>query len=176
METFEHPFFVDFGEKVPTVASYAENLEFEAGQFIFQEGQPANQFYLLCHGAVALQLTWAGRGETIVQMVRDGEVFGLTCLAPPYHWTYDAKALQTTRVISLDATRLRHECEADHDFGHELMKRFVSALVERLDATRRQLPNSYGECPRRGDPCRSSGRSGRSPTLAYAQRQAPKHQ
>ncbi len=123
----------------------AANLEFAAGQYIFQEDEPANQFYLLCHGAVALQISAPERGDLIVQTVRDGEVFGLTCLVPPYRWTHDARALQTTRVISLDAPLLRRECEIDHDFGYEVMKRFTSVLIERLDATRRQLPNSCNE-------------------------------
>jgi len=63
---------------------------------------------------------------------------------PPYRWGFDAKALDMVRAIALDATCLRGKCEADHDLGYEMMKRFMPVLVHRLQATRLQLLDVYG--------------------------------
>jgi hypothetical protein len=47
-------------------------------------------------------------------------------------------------VTALDGKCLREKCEEDHDFGYEIMKRFILIVVERLEATRLQLLDIYG--------------------------------
>ena len=49
-----------------------------------------------------------------------------------------------TRAIALDAKCLRDKCDADHDLGYELLKRFLPVLVQRLQATRLQMLDVYG--------------------------------
>jgi hypothetical protein len=38
---------------------------------------------------------------------------------------------------------LRSKCELDHDLGYEMLKRFATAIVERLDAAQVQLLDVY---------------------------------
>ena len=141
----EHPFFADMESAFCTLlCSCAKNVRFEAKQYLFHEGEPADQFYLLRHGRVALEITAPGRGGITFQTVDVGGLVGVSWLVPPYRWTYDAKALDIVRAVSLDAACLRQKCEADHDLGYEMMKRFVPALVERLHATRMQILDVYG--------------------------------
>jgi hypothetical protein len=56
---------------------------------------------------------------------------------------FDARSLERTRALGLDATCLRIKCEEDHDLGYELLKRFVLVVEQRLQATRFQLLNVY---------------------------------
>ncbi len=79
-----------------------------------------------------------GRGAVQFETLGEGEIVGLTWLLPPYRWGYDARAIELMRAIALDATCLRDKCEADHDLGYALMKRFLPVLVQRLQATRLQ--------------------------------------
>ena len=141
----EHPFFAGVDEAFcRLVCGCAKNVRFEAGQYLFHEGDPAEWFYLLRHGRVALQLTAPGRGAVIFQTVGEGEIVGVSWLIPPYRWSYDAKAIELTRAIAIDATCLRQKCEADHDLGYEMMKRFMPILIQRLQATRLQILDVYG--------------------------------
>jgi CRP/FNR family transcriptional regulator, cyclic AMP receptor protein len=121
-----------------------KNVHFAAGQYLFHEGEPADWFYLLRHGRVALQVTAPGRGAVTFQTMAQGELVGLSWLIPPYRWTYDAKAIEVTRAIAMDAKCLRQKCEADHDLGYEMMKRFMPVLIQRLQATRLQILDVYG--------------------------------
>jgi hypothetical protein len=89
-------------------------------------------------------VTTPGRGSITFQTVGVGEIVGVSWLVPPYRWTYDARALELTRAIAMDAGCLRGKCEQDHDLGYEVMKRFVPVLVERLQATRLQILDVYG--------------------------------
>jgi CRP/FNR family cyclic AMP-dependent transcriptional regulator len=141
----KHPFFAGLdGGFCKLICGCARNVRFDAGQYLFHEGGPADQFYLVRHGRVALEVKAPGRGSVMFQTVTEGEIVGVSWLIPPYRWTYDAKALDLVRAIAMDARCLREKNEADHDLGYEMMKRFVPVLVQRLQATRLQILDVYG--------------------------------
>ncbi len=141
----EHPFFTGLEEEFcALVCGCAKNVRFEAGQHLFHEGEPADQFYLLRHGRVALQLMAPGRGAVTFETLGPGEIVGVSWLIPPYRRTYDAKALELVRAISMDANCLRQKSEANHDLGYDLMKRFMPVLIQRLQATQLQILDLYG--------------------------------
>ena len=141
----EHAFFAGLDEEfVKLICGCAKNVRFDAGQYLFHEGEPADVFYLIRHGRVALEVAAPERGVVTFQTVGEGEIVGVSWLIPPYRWTYDAKALDLVRAIGMDATCLRQKSEDDHDLGYEMMKRFVPVLVERLQTTRLQILDVYG--------------------------------
>jgi CRP-like cAMP-binding protein len=104
----------------------------------------ANQFYLLRHGKVALQISVPERGSVTIETMEAGEVCGWSWLLPPYRWHFDVQALDLTRALVFDGQCLRTKCEADHDLGYALMQRFAQVIVQRLQATRLQLLDLYG--------------------------------
>ena len=139
-----HPFFAGLSDEFTAlVGGCAKNVRFEAGQYLFHEGDPANEFYLLRHGRVALELSAPGR-TLVFQTVAEGEIVGVSWLIPPYRWTFDARALDLIRAISIDAACLRGKCEADHHLGYEMMKRFMPVLIQRLHSARLQILDLYG--------------------------------
>ena len=141
----EHQFFAGLDPAFCNlICGCAKNVRFEAGEYLFHEGTAADQFYLVRHGRVALQLTAPGRGAMTFQTIGEGEVVGVSWLIPPYRWTFDAKALELVRAIALDAACLRNKCESDHHLGYEMMKRFMPVLIQRLQATRLQILDVYG--------------------------------
>lgn len=141
----EHPFFAGLDARyIQLIVGCATNVRFDAGQFIFREGEEANEFYIIRHGKVALEIFVPGRGPVIIQTLGEGEILGWSWLIPPYHWRFDARAVELTRAIALDGRCLRAKCEDDHDLGYELLKRFAHIIEQRLQATRLQLLDVYG--------------------------------
>jgi len=149
MQTLEpilaaHPFFKDLDPGYLQLAvGCASNIRFDAEQFICREGEEANQFYLIRHGRVALEISVPGRGPLIVQTLEEGDILGWSWLFPPYHWHFDARAVELTRAIALDGKCLRTKCEEDHDLGYELLRRFSHIIMQRLQATRMQVLDMY---------------------------------
>ncbi len=139
-----HPFFVGLEQQFAgLVSGCARNVRFEAGSYLFRKGEPANEFYLIREGQVALQINAQGGKPIAFQTVSNDEVVGLSWLIPPYRWSFDAKAITRIRAIGIHATCLRGKCEADHDLGYEMMKRFMPVLISRLDAARQQALDVY---------------------------------
>ena len=116
----------------------AMRVHFKEGETIFREGDPANRFYLIETGKVSLE-THVKEGPGLpVQTITAGDVLGWSWLFPPYYWQFDARALEPTTSIFFYGTRLREECEEDHDLGYELMRRMAAVVISRLQSTRKQ--------------------------------------
>lgn len=141
----QHLFFKDLVPRYLQLAvCCATNVRFKAGELLFHEGEDANQFYLIRHGRVALQVFVPQRGPITIETIEAGEVLGWSWLFPPYRWHFDAQALELVRAIAFDGQCLRGKCEEDHDLGYALMQRFAQVMVQRLQATRLQLLDLYG--------------------------------
>lgn len=127
------------------VAGCAKNVRFEAGKYIFREGDPADLFYAIRGGAVALEIHVPAREAVIVETLHEDDLLGWSWLFPPYRWSFDARALEPVSAIAFDGACLRGKCEEDKKLGYELMQRFASVMLDRLQATRLQLLDVYGQ-------------------------------
>ena len=112
---------------------------FTPGELIFREGDPANRFYLIHQGTVALESHVRGSGTYRLETIGSGDLLGWSWLFPPYYWHFAARALEPTIAVFFYGTPLREECEADHDLGYELMRRMAEVVIRRLQCARRQL-------------------------------------
>lgn len=141
----EHPTFSWLDTRyVALLTELATSVEFETGHFVYRQDGDANACYIILQGQVAVELSAPGRSPVTIQTLARGDLLGWSWLFPPYTWHFDARALEKTRAIALDARALRERCEEDHDLGYELMKRFATIMVDRLQAARLQLLDVYG--------------------------------
>jgi CRP-like cAMP-binding protein len=141
----EHPFFHGLEERhIKLIAGCAKNVRFAEGKTIFREGDPANQFFLIREGQVAVEVMVPTRGFITIQTVQTGDVVGWSWLVEPHTWHFGARTQRATRALAFDGKCLRGKCERDHDLGYELFKRFTPLMVDRLEATILQLLDLYG--------------------------------
>lgn len=140
----QHPFFAGLaGADLALVTGCAKNVRFDAGAAIAREGQPANEFYLLREGRVALGIPSPRGGRIDIETIEAGEVIGWSWLFPPHVWQFDVTATSPVRALSMDGKCLRAKCDADPRLGYDLMKRFSHVMADRLSATRLQLLDLY---------------------------------
>lgn len=136
----EHRLFRNLAPQyLKLLADVAMFKEFAADEVIFREGDPANRFYLILDGEVAVESAAKDRPPVVLQTIGRDDVLGWSWLFPPYYWHFDARATKPTKAIFFYGTWLRENCERDCDFGYEMMKRMAAVMMERLQATRRKL-------------------------------------
>ncbi len=141
-----HPFFADLDPGLlETLVGCASNLVFKAGEFLAREGNPADRFFLVREGRVAVEIFRAVGGPLTVETVGGGEVLGWSWLFPPYKWHFDARAVTGVRALAFDAACLRRKLDADKAVGYEVVRRFASVAVQRLESTQLQLVDMYVE-------------------------------
>jgi CRP/FNR family cyclic AMP-dependent transcriptional regulator len=137
-----YPFFSSLNDaQQREIATAAEEVVCERGATLFEEGQPVQSLHFLLEGSVDLYYA-AGDGphdRFLVCEIGPGEPFGISALIEPYTLTATARAAAPSRILKIDAARLRALCEADCRMGHALMRRVAQVAMERLHYTRLQL-------------------------------------
>ena len=140
-----HPLFAGLDKEVTDLlGGCATNAHFAADTYLFEEGEPADVFYLLRAGDVALELRMPGRGRLTIETVHPGHLVGVSWILPPYRWRLDARAVGDVRATVVDAACLRNKCDADPRVGYQVMQRFLPVIAERLESTRIRLLDLYG--------------------------------
>ena len=72
-----HKFFAGLdSEYLTLLTGCASNAVFAADSFLFTEGEPAETFYLIRDGKVALEIATPERGALVVQTLGPGDVAG----------------------------------------------------------------------------------------------------
>ena len=132
-------------EQLETIARCGTNVQFGAGDLLFKDRDPAECFYVLRHGSVALETFVHTRGAVVIETIEQGEVVGWSWLFAPYRWHFDARALSLVRATSLEGVCLRGKCESDPELGYNLMSRFAQVMIRRLQWTRLRLLDVYGD-------------------------------
>jgi CRP/FNR family transcriptional regulator, cyclic AMP receptor protein len=144
-ELADHPFFATLApEHRELLAGCGRNVVVPARSSLIREGANADVFWALRSGRVALGVIAPGQGMQIIETLHAGDVLGWAWLFPPYHWHFDADALDEVHAIVFDATCLRTKCNTDPVLGFDLAQRFAGILSERLHATRMRLLDLYG--------------------------------
>jgi CRP-like cAMP-binding protein len=143
----ESPFFQGLdGSIIDLLAGCAADVHVRRGEFVFHENEPADHFYVLRRGLVAIEVRTPARG-VVLDTLHDGDVLGWSWLVSPYRWTFDARATADTSAIAFDATCLRAKLAADPHVGYELTKRFIGLMNQRLQSARIRLLDIYGDSP-----------------------------
>jgi CRP/FNR family cyclic AMP-dependent transcriptional regulator len=138
-----HPFLIGISaHHIRLLADCAMGARFRAGEGIFGENEPANRFYLIERGRVALESSTLDESVKIDE-IGDGDLLGWSWLFPPYVWHFSAWALEDTTAIFFYGTVLRDYCEKDHSLGLELFKRMSAVMLRRLQAARRKLLSAH---------------------------------
>jgi CRP/FNR family cyclic AMP-dependent transcriptional regulator len=151
------------------IAGLADDVTYQAGTLLFDEGQAADHLYVLLDGSV--ELLFAPREQVVVPAqaadaledtldfffakhseqdtlgtaplligeVHRNEPYGLSALIEPYRYTTGARAVRDGRSLKIRAAALRSLCAADPVMGYTLVRRVAQAAYDRLNYTRLQL-------------------------------------
>ena len=125
-----HPFFVGMNRRqLALLAACATAVQFEKGQVIFRENEPANRFYLIESGKVTME---SSDGLSDPRL-------GWSWMFPPHVRNFTARAVEPITAIYFDEAVLREHCEKDHSFGYEFLKRMSSLMYRRMQTARNKM-------------------------------------
>lgn len=136
----QQPFFAGMSEHlIRLLADSIMEMRFKSGHWLFQQGDPANRFYLILEGKVRIESEVKELGMVPIRTLGPGDDLAWAWLFPPYRMHFSARAIEPTRAIFFYGTRLREKCEANHELGYQLMKRVAEVVVRNLNATQQRL-------------------------------------
>jgi CRP-like cAMP-binding protein len=128
-----------------TIAGCAQNVVFQPGEQMLREGEPADTFFVVRRGVVALETFVPRHGTLTIETIEAGELLGWSWLFPPFRTMFDARAVDAVHAIAFDGGCLRGKADEDPALGYDLLKVFAAVIMERLQGTRLRLIDMYGE-------------------------------
>lgn len=128
-------------EALKEIALFSKELALEANTYVFQEGDPAEELYLIISGGIDLQLDMRDADEkrTDVEMIVPGEMLGWSALIEPHIYHLSAVTTTTTRVVVIEGAKLREFLTKHPEWGYAILLRIARIVGDRLSKTRLRL-------------------------------------
>ncbi len=140
-----HPFLrgID-AQGLADLATCAELVTYAAGEEVIKVGEPAEHFFLVRTGMIAVEVPTDPHHERTIQRLYEGDALGWSWLFPPYEWQFDAHARTKVQTIVFTADCLREVFDRNHELGYEFTKRMARIIADRLNAARHQIGELSG--------------------------------
>ena len=115
-------------------------VEIEKDQTLFSEGDQEDYLYLVLEGRMAIEIYGPARGHIRIYTAEPMDAVGWSSVTPIVRQrTASVRAVLDSRLVALDAPKLRALCEEDHHLGYIIMRRLANIVAGRLMVTRLQL-------------------------------------
>jgi CRP-like cAMP-binding protein len=119
--------------------------EYEAGRYIFKEGDYAEFLYAVFDGKIGLEVEKSVNKPIQVSSIVRGYTFGFSALvdADEKKYTTSAKSLTNTKVFLWKGSDLEKLFYQDYEMGFLFMKRIAKLIKSRLRILNVQSLNIY---------------------------------
>jgi CRP-like cAMP-binding protein len=122
--------------------SHSSVESFPEGKTIFRQGDEANCLYILVEGMVDLSVKTGEKFDFLTSKVeKEGAAFGIPSLIEPFRYNVTATCLKPSKVLVINAGRVKMDMEKDPRMGMEIMKKLASIYFYRLTEIRLGVSN-----------------------------------
>ena len=115
-----------------------------AKDILYKQGQPGDSVFLLIEGSMKLVRRSGGAREHVVRLVRPGEVLAETVLFSSSDYPETAVALETSRLLAVDARQFAACLRANPLLAWKVMER-LGKRIEELQAQTELLATHTAE-------------------------------
>ncbi len=118
--------------------------EYPAGKVLFRKGDAASKFYIVGQGRALLQ-TEVDVGPDRPPLSLDlttvvaNQSLGWSVFAAPYRYTTSGQCIESTKMLSFNADKLKALLDRDPELGYEVLKGIIAILASRLNNARQLL-------------------------------------
>jgi CRP-like cAMP-binding protein len=128
--------------QLDTLLSRSSVETFPEGKTIFRQGEDANHLYILIEGMVNLSVKTGEKFDFLTSKVeKEGAAFGIPSLIEPFRYNVTATCLKPSKLLVINAGRVRMDMEKDPEMGMEIMKKLASIYFNRLNEMRSGVSN-----------------------------------
>jgi CRP/FNR family transcriptional regulator, cyclic AMP receptor protein len=121
------------GAELQTLADFSNVKRFPGGTFLFHEGDPGNEMYVVLEGKVMISKYIPGGGEEALAILERGDFFGEMSLIDGQPRSADAKAYQgPVTVISFDDLTLKEVQSVDPRASLDFIRLLCRLMCKRL--------------------------------------------
>lgn len=135
-----YPYFALVSDdSLKALAVMADEKTIPAGTHLFSEHDPADTLNIIVQGEVEIQYILGSGERRTVDTLVGGDLLGWSALIEPYKYTAVCTAKKETKLVSINAGKLRNLCDKDPQLGYRLAIQVAKLLAHRLEGARMQL-------------------------------------
>lgn len=121
------------GSELQTLADFSNVKRFGSGTFLFHEGDPGNEMYVVLEGKVMISKYIPGGGEEALAILERGDFFGEMSLIDGQPRSADAKAYQgALTVIAFDELTIKEVQSVDPRAAVDFIRLLCRLMCKRL--------------------------------------------
>ena len=115
------------------ICPMSEKQQFKEREVIFEEGDRADNFYLLKNGKILLEVEVAQQIIISLGSIKSGYSFGWSALIPGSSHTSYAVCTEPCEVLITPGNKFLELLKEDHASGYRFMNEVMKILKNRLD-------------------------------------------
>ena len=120
------------------LASMTCEMEFLEGEIIYRRGDIGQALYLIEEGQVIVEVDIPNIGLVTVNTFGPGQIFGWSSLFPSDRKIGWTRAMKPTRVLAINANRLRAAFQFDYYLEYAVVRHAARAMIDRVKDSRQQ--------------------------------------
>lgn len=135
--------FLD-SEQLGQVFDLVEERTFDKDETLFSQGKEAKVLYVLLGGCVVLKRMTIDDLDPMAETLdQKGDVFGISALSKSHIYNVTAKSTCKTRVLCLDAERLRAIVRQNPRTGMEVFSELAQLYLNRFNSARAAISSMF---------------------------------
>ena len=143
-ELAQLPIFNAFNEKqIQQIEPLMVFCSFPADMVLFEQGDRADNFYILIAGEVALHFKPYDGPSLVMSKITSGDVFGWSAALGRDKYSAAAVTASETQAIKIKASDLKKLCAKDPIVGALFLDRLVGVISERLQISHQDFLNLF---------------------------------
>jgi CRP-like cAMP-binding protein len=126
-------------EQVDLLSSSAEEVSFEDGDTVFRRGEPADDFFIVLEGQVALRLLRPDGVSVLIDEVTEGAIFGSCVCFQIDTYMLTAQCTEKSKILKIKAPTLKKLMDDDLVMGYAIQTMISRVYFKRYIDTMRKL-------------------------------------
>jgi len=116
------------------IAAISKEVSYKNDEFVFREGETAENLHLLVKGSVALRVKLTSRPEsvTVSFISTPFQSFGWSGVVPPFHYTSSAQCDEDSEMLTIPSAAFMKLLEQNPEAGFKVMQRITVIIADRL--------------------------------------------
>lgn len=126
-------------EHVEVLRPLVEDVTFQTGQVIFNQGDKADYLYFVLEGKVSIRFNPEDGPVLTVSDLESGDVFGWSSALGSKSYTSSAVCTEGGLFIRLEGEELKNLCKEHPETGILILNRLAGVIAQRLRGTHEQV-------------------------------------
>jgi CRP-like cAMP-binding protein len=126
-------------EQINVLSSAAEEVSLKAGDTVFRSGEPADDFFVVLEGQVALRMLRPDGVSVLIDEVTGDAIFGSCVCFQIDSYTLTAQCTEDSRILKIKASTLKKLMDDDLVMGYAIQTMISRVYFKRYVDTMRKL-------------------------------------